>query len=204
LATAFGIGVVGYAIGDRVVLADDIVSLGRSLRHEMLHVISAKAGHPRALFLDRCGGLVECEERCVAGAGAPPPLDPTAERIEVAALEIRTEVYPTSPATTTDGGYFHIVVRARNAHTRPVVVGFMRPSSSFGLRLARADSIVQVDIPVRDANLPFFRAGEEKRFFFDLLVNAPAPRYQVFPGEYTATGGLGGAWGPSIGFVVAP
>lgn len=66
-------GAVGLyqGAGHRIVLAEPYVRDGFTVRHEMLHALGA-GGHPRALFLEQCGGVVGCGEPCQAEAGTEP------------------------------------------------------------------------------------------------------------------------------------
>jgi hypothetical protein len=58
-----------WADGNRVLLTERAVTDGWLVRHEMLHALVGRAGHPREQFGDRCGGIVTCTGECQRDAG---------------------------------------------------------------------------------------------------------------------------------------
>jgi hypothetical protein len=68
---------------NRVVIAEMDVMNGGAVRHEMLHALKQKPGHPRTDFVDKCAGVVVCaaecalEGRAASSANANTPLLPS-------------------------------------------------------------------------------------------------------------------------------
>ena len=54
---------------NRIVLADEVIDEGSVVRHEMLHALLQKTGHPRSQFLGACASVVTCPSACVEDAG---------------------------------------------------------------------------------------------------------------------------------------
>jgi hypothetical protein len=112
-----------YARGsNRIVLAGFFADEGATVRHEMLHALLNKAGHPRAQFLGRCAGIVNCVATCVTEAGPLPASELAAVRVEPEALEISAEVAPAVPSLAVDSGLFTVTFRIHNPAPYSVVI----------------------------------------------------------------------------------
>ena len=117
-----------YWIGnpDRIVLADARKNDGPIVRHEMLHVLLHRNGHPRDAFLTACGGVVACDGECAIEAGgyAAPPT--TAPELQPSDVGTRVDVIPSLPAevaTGTPGGTpVAAMVTITNPRSEPVWV----------------------------------------------------------------------------------
>src|SRR5690348_1582406 len=90
------VGGIWMREGNRVVLAENQIDHGSTVRHEMLHALLGQAGHPRADFLNLCASLVGCAPECVRDAG---PWKLPAERVElppeslsVSAVRVRSQI----------------------------------------------------------------------------------------------------------------
>jgi hypothetical protein len=92
---------------------------GGLVRHEMLHALRSELGHPRDMFLERCGGLVVCLTSCVRDGGAPPDYGAAVARILPAAMLVDVEVDPAQPGVGRDG-HFRVIVTATNPVLTPV------------------------------------------------------------------------------------
>ncbi len=99
--------------GNRIVLSADSRLDGGHVRHEMLHALLRAGGHPRQYFLERCGGVVNCDESCIADAEPPPRDDPNTARVTPEELEVSFEVAPASPSHAENGGFFTVTVKAQ-------------------------------------------------------------------------------------------
>ena len=73
--------------GALTVLAGTDTIEGSVVRHEMLHALVRAKGHPRAQFLQRCGGIVACGPDCVHDAG--PAAAPAAGTPVVRAMALK-------------------------------------------------------------------------------------------------------------------
>ena len=58
-----------WALGNRILLTEKAVTQPWLIRHEMLHALIGRVGHPRSQFVDRCGGTVTCTGECERQAG---------------------------------------------------------------------------------------------------------------------------------------
>ena len=226
-----GSSVSGYysAPGHQVVLAEGAVEDGSVVRHEMLHALLGHVkGHPRGQFLDRCGGVVDCQDACVQDAG--PAADPPAGTVSApaSALRLAAEVTPNSPSASTDGGRFTLTVTATNTRPTPIVID---TRAGFGYRVD-PDTTLSTTPPspipssqrrtvlVYDVSTIRFTAGETKRFLFDFRVDgAPTAGAPVegagavvpnalLPGRYQLRGSFssldGGPRSPVLSLVLLP
>src|SRR4029079_6990738 len=55
--------------GNRIVLTSRKQMDGTIVRHEILHALLRGGGHTRHAFLERCGGVVLCNQACTLEAG---------------------------------------------------------------------------------------------------------------------------------------
>jgi hypothetical protein len=122
--TQSGDVIAGYWLSgsNRIVLTSIVMMDGGIVRHEMLHALIQKRGHPRALFLGNCAGTVDCLEPCVADAGPypSPPTSPIA--VPGDSIEITLAVEPPTPAHNIDDGRFSLTVFARNRTARWITI----------------------------------------------------------------------------------
>jgi hypothetical protein len=107
---------------DRIVLADAHRLDGLLVRHEMLHSLLGKAGHPRDSFLTACDGVVACEGACAVETGGrelPPP-----DAVEISPHDVgtRIEIAPREPAESLDSGAVAVTVSITNPLNVPVWV----------------------------------------------------------------------------------
>ena len=194
-----GVGGRWYARGDRILLAGGEEWDGSLVRHEMLHALLGAVGHPRAAFIGDCRGVVVCIETCISDGGPPPPADPSALGVLPSALDVEARVSPIPPIDTADGGYFMLVVTARNPDSTPVVVhlpptGDSGPPVTFGFRILATASSGEAIFQVR-AGVPedsSFAPGETKEYVFDFhIVPNPTTPFEIAPGTYRFIGEFG-------------
>jgi hypothetical protein len=121
-------GAYWWAAGNRILLTEKAATDGWLVRHEMLHALIGRAGHPRADFVDRCGGIVTCTGECRRAAG--PDAQPAADAVEIDAteLDVTVSVVP-SPrfGVHENGGWFAYIVTATNPRAEAVWVRVKRP-----------------------------------------------------------------------------
>ena len=154
-----------------IVIAARHVNDGAVVRHEMLHVLLDRDGHPGEYFVQRCGGVVECEDACLREAGyptAPPSPDTT---VAVRELETTVHAYPDTVSLTADSGWVTVVVEARNPLPRAVTVALPPPPRLqrlfwYDLQAIRVDSSAFFG-----ASVPF-AASRTYRLAFDVRVGA--------------------------------
>jgi hypothetical protein len=209
--TVNGRQVEGYwsAAGNAIVLAEAAMLDGPLVRHEMLHALQSGTAHPREFFLERCGGVVLCDGPCIDDAGPPPPADPFAARVTPDGLEIGVEIRPASPSGGVYGGFFAIVVTARNPRSDPVVVTlpattFGEPSVSFEFRVESPVATSGGRAPARDEGVTRFAPGETKRQVFDVRASVPDGAGGFAPGTYRLYGAYGGHWSADVASVTVP
>jgi hypothetical protein len=197
----------GYWSGgsNRIVLGEDAVLDGGTVRHEMLHALVRTSGHRRVDFLDACGGVVVCAAPCVNDAGPPATLDPSVVTVPADSLQIGVDVIPEAPSSAIDGGFFTITVTARNPSTHPVYVQLFPDASRpflFDIQ-GSAGRLVGGELTL-DPGMPIFRAGQMKRQVFDFRIGNDLFSRALPAGTYTLKGSFGGNSVSHAPIVVGP
>lgn len=204
----------GYwsSFGNRIVLTNDIVLDGRSVRHEMLHALVRKGGHPRNQFLGNCLGTVACQGGCLQDAGAYPQPPETPIHVTGDSLAITLDVEPRNPISAYDGGFFSMTVMVRNRSSHWVTV-----PSQYSLYFPNLDSTRTFEIDVRgpaggmsdwknrvDPSGWIFAPGETKRQVFDFAIGNDLVHSKLPPGNYIARGGYSDYQSADSTFVIGP
>ena len=189
----------------RIVLAQPGQLYGPLVRHEMLHAIDGAPGHPRSLFLGRCGGVVVCPETCIADAGAAPVPGSTLRRVPPESLQITVRVDPAQPTASIDQGYFETIVTALNDRPDSVVVVLPPPSDAGPPVAFRFDWEYKLggqsyDDRAFDAEVTLFAPGEVKQRVFDLSVGGTGG---IPVGSDSVRGAYGTQWGTFLRVIVA-
>jgi hypothetical protein len=179
----------GYwsSTGNSIVLAEAATLDGPLVRHEMLHALLGDAGHRREEFLGRCGGVVECNERCVTDAGSLPPVDASVPRVAPDVLEVDVVVSSAAPSPARDGGYFTMTVTVHNPWPNAVVARLPPsedggPSVTYQYEFARGGGAGRFSDRALDDGVTRFAAGETKRRVYDFHI--------IREGEASVDGGL--------------
>ena len=216
--------VEGYwsAATNRIVLNSNDTIDGSTVRHEMLHALLRSGAHPRSAFLQNCGGVVPCPDKCLQEAGPPVTPDPATPRVSPSELDVTSAVSPDVPGSAIDGGLARFTISVRNPFTHPVVVllptnpnGGVGLSYSYDIALNNGGNVASSDLAF-DIGVTYFAAGETKRDVIDFLVIPVAiPSFgTVFgmgidgialpPGGYSFRGNYGGQFAPDISVVLGP
>lgn len=190
-----------FVSGNRIVLAGNVQEWGDLVRHEMLHaILGPPAGrHPRDTFIQRCGGVVECDQVCSADGGPARSPVPNARFVAPTALDVAVEVVPIAASGSVLGGHFTMIITVRNAATYPVIVqlppsGDAGPSGSFSYRIEGSGVTDSYDARAWEPEVTRFGGGETKQFLFD-LHNRPGPtRFDLAPGTWRFNGAYGDVW----------
>jgi hypothetical protein len=192
-----------YSAPDRVILAGTSVRSPSLVRHEMLHVLSGRGGHPRELYLGGCEGIVSCGGECLEDAGGrqQPPAD--AREILPRDLRTRLELVPGSPSHSTDGGAVAAIVTITNPHPYPVWVRLtpIAPgysfSKTFGIVFDYDDPAASMDLRHDYIQGDRFglAAGETRRSVWDETYG---------PGRYALTAYFNADTTARVSFVVRP
>jgi hypothetical protein len=172
-----------FADGNRIVLAGDSQLDGPLVRHEMLHSLLGPAAvkHPRDQFLGRCGGVVVCDERCVADAGPPAALPSNTPVVTGDSIDVGAEVTPVAPSASSYDGYFAVSITAHNPAAHPVIVRLSPLDYTYRYSIRGPSlGITGAGSPV-DVGATEFAAGETKRYVFDLSVVGSNPNYPLIP-----------------------
>lgn len=165
---------------------------GALIRHEMLHALLRRSDHPRAAFVESCGGVVDCDEGCDAlgegGRGVPA----AAREVTPAGLDVSIAAAPAAPSFGADSGRFALTVSARNPTAEPVWVRL--PDEKTFAYVPLTDGYAGT---YRQTAAPrwAFRAGETRRYVFDL---------EYPPGTFSYQGGFAGHFGQPATVTVAP
>jgi hypothetical protein len=163
---------------DRIVLSDAHRDDGPVVRHEMLHALLHRDGHPRDAFVTACGGVVACNVACSAEAGgyATPPA--SAPELVPSELTGRVDVFSTPTGTGPDAGAAALVT-ITNPRNEPVWVR-LTPRESGDLLYYTFGIVVDYDDPTRIAALASetttlarfpLGAGESRRWVWDGVLS---------------------------------
>lgn len=177
---------------NRIVVAGYSVFEGGAVRHEMLHSLIGKPGHPRQQFLANCAGTVYCAAQCRAEAG--PPAAPTQTPIPITAeqIEVVVSVDPVQPKQIIDDGCFRLIVQARNPAGHAVIVRLDSENTTFGFVLRGPSGSVFDHVEATDLSSNTFSPFEVKRQLFDFRIgNDPVGRAPP-PGAYMVSGSFAG------------
>lgn len=205
-----GSSVSGYRQGNRIVLAGNVKEFGDVVRHEMLHALVRVGGHPRSMFIQRCGGVVDCIDSCISDGGLAPPPDPNAVRADPSVLSVSVSVDPKSPGSGTDDGHFRMVITVRNPTTSALDVqlppsGDAGPPGTFSYRISNDFGGSSYDMRWHAPEDARFAPLETKRFIFDKRNRQGPLRYDLGTGSYVFEGAYGEVWAKNPPMVyVAP
>ena len=204
----------GYwsSAGNSIVLAEEAMLYGPLVRHEMLHSLTEIGGHPREEFLSRCGGIVDCDDRCINDAGPLQPAGPAVARVGPDALEIDVVLNPQAPSRAQYRGYFTMTVTARNPRGDPVVVTLppstdAGPAVTFEYRAEYQGGYAESNVRASDDGVTRFAPGETKRHVFDFhMVGADESTLDggLRPGTYDLRGAFGRQWVPATTITLSP
>jgi hypothetical protein len=206
--------IVGYwnSIDNRIVLTNDAALDGGSVRHEILHSLIRKGGHPRNQFLGKCLGTVPCQGSCIRDAGPyqQPPETPT--HIRGDSLEINVDIEPKNPTSAHDGGFFSMTVLVRNRTNHWATV-----PNYYSYIFSGVDSSSTFDFDVRgpaggiaggevrmDPSEWIFAPAETKKQVFDFSIGNNAVAHQLPPGNYIARGGYSEWMSSDSTFIIGP
>lgn len=120
--------------GNRIVLAGAEQFDGPLVRHEMLHALlgAGQGPHRREQFLEKCGGIVVCEDICLRDAGLPPAPGRDIRMVSPDSIVIKANPIPESPSASQFSSYFAVLVTAHNPRPESVVVALPLGSSAAG------------------------------------------------------------------------
>ena len=184
--------------GDRIVLADSARLIGPLVRHEMLHALigPGQHGHSRELFVGRCGGIVSCEDACLRDAGPPPPPGKHVLVMSAESLQVTARAIPELPSASQYGGYFALVIQARNNRPDSVVIPLPDGDAtvggrSFGYVVTGSSQYVAFNVISSDVGVRIFGPGETKLEAFDLLAGALGTRHDLTVGDFNVFGSFG-------------
>jgi len=179
--------VYAYWLGnpDRIVLAETYANNGAIVRHEMLHALLQRSGHPRAAFLTSCGGVVACDAVCIADAGGTVSPPASAPELQPSDVGTRFDVITPPPPQAADTIPIAVMVTITNPRPEPVWVK-LAPRESGDLVHFTFGIIVDNDDPARIATLDSDQqgtnrfpldVGETRRWVWDRTL--PPGRYGI-------------------------
>jgi hypothetical protein len=187
-------------IAKRIVVGEDFVYAGRVVRHEMLHALRGRTGHPARHFLDACGGVVDCPIECIEAPNERTPREYLSV-VPPESLVVELASDPPVPNRAIDGGHFRIIATVRN----PLPTAIRTTAGAgFALELMRGGERLGGPAPTADPRLAEFAAGEQKRMVFDLALDVPRPRLQLSSGVYDVRVRFGTHWSASRALSLPP
>ena len=202
--------IAGYWIpgSNQIVLNSLVVMDGGTVRHEMLHALRQRGGHPRDQFLGKCAGVVDCEEPCIADAGAYPTPPQTPIHVNNDSIDLIIDIEPHTPARNIDEGRFSITVLTHNKTARWITVtpaaGVSAATQTFSIDVHGVNGATGRDELGLDPSQTIFSPGETKRQVFDLVIGDYPFGNQLLPGDYVVRGAFAGYWSPDNPFVISP
>jgi len=186
-----GSSVAGFwtSAGNRVVIADGEMYHGSTVRHEMLHALLTRAGHPREEFLGSCAALVNCSDQCQRDAG---PLKLPAEYVELPPDSLSvTATVELMPRESDGERWLTLWVMATNPHDKAVLVApptSARTPATFGYYLIGPQGIFSGGEVATDSSMLFFAPQEAKRWLFEFRVDTQVTEYTITQGQYAIAG----------------
>jgi len=196
-----------YPDGNRIVLGDSGLSEGSLVRHEMLHALLQRGGHPRRQFLGNCSDIVSCVDRCVTDAGGPPDTTDTAPLIGGDSLIAGLAVVPSTLAVHSDSGWVTVTLSATNrlpipARVRvPILDGHPVMTAGYAVHPGvgwSGENYYQSNAYVTLA--PAGMAGSTRRIVFDSRFASPATATQ----QQLITGSFSNYVAPPVAVTVSP
>ena len=185
---------------------------GAIVRHEMLHALLGKAGHPRKQFLGKCLGTVVCQGACIRDAGPYSPPSETPIHMRGDSLEISVDIEPRNPTSAHDGGFFTVTVLVRNPSSHWVTI-----PNYYSQYFADIDSTKTFEFDLRgpaggigggeigfDPSERIFAPGEIKKQVFDFAIGNDFVAHKLPPGKYIARGGYAYWTSSDSSFVIEP
>ena len=191
--------------GNRIVLPEQQVENADAVRHEMLHALIRKPGHPRDAFLEACASVVDCSPSCATDAGQwtmPPSIH---EVFPSDSLEIdsRAELLPREA----DGQrWLELWVIVRNPRATPVMVFDPGPSTiprTFASDVRGPDGGIGEFEAAGDSSRLYFHPYETKSRQFEFLVAPDLSAHHVTVGRYLLSGGFANHWAPYDTLIVS-
>lgn len=204
-----GEAIIGYwnSGNNRIVIMSSGMLDGGAVRHEMLHALVRKPGHPRNQFLGRCAGTVNCQGSCITDAGPYPTPPESPLHVPGDSLDISVDVEPKNPSSAYDGGFFTITVMVRNRSAHWATVTPFRSSTdttrSFNFDVRGSAGGLSWGEIAFDPSERIFAPGELKKQVFDFRVGDD-PFTQLSPGSYIVRGGYSDYWSSDSSFVIGP
>lgn len=191
--------IAGYWVGgsNRIVLNSQVKMDGGTVRHEMLHALIQRSGHPRNQFLGNCAGTVDCERACVAAAGPYPNPPETPLQVGTESIDISLAVDPATPTHAIDEGRFSITVMTHNLTSHWITVTAapgVDPLQTFAVDVHGTNGATGRNQLSNDPSQRIFAPNETKRQVFDLLIGDYPFANQLLPGDYVGLGGFAGWW----------
>lgn len=204
-----GEGLAGYWDGasSSIVLTHASTVDGPTVRHEMLHALLRRPGHSRTEFLGRCAGVVDCDGQCVVDGG-PIATPSDAVRVPPDTIDVSLDVSPANPTSTNDGGFFSIIVKARNHGTHTVLITNASqptgPMDTFSFDVDGQLAQLQGGEVETDSSQIIFAPGEEKLQVFDFRIGDSAFLRQLQAGTYTVVGAYAHHSTAPVSVVIGP
>lgn len=151
--------------GNRIAVVDPL--RGAVVRHEMLHALLSRGGHPLEAFSAACNGVVAFDGP--ETYGVTPQMAARAKTVHAeSVLVVTIAANPVVPRRTERGGWFTFVLSATNRGRDPVWVAL--PSEYTGLYVYREGGLIGTAMPTV-AKRVFFRPGQRRTVVLDGTID---------------------------------
>ncbi len=182
----------------RIALAEQGIERGPIVRHEMLHALLRRGGHPRSQFLGACASLLYCQGVCIKDAGPwhlprqdyvvlPPESLDVASRAELLPRESDGQRWLTLMVTVRNPRERAVVVSAPGDSVTPPTFGYDLRGPVQSWRPFRAGGIAGGEVAT-DSSTLFFQPFETKKWVFEFRVASDLSEYHIPPGKYLIRG----------------
>jgi hypothetical protein len=168
--------VVAYwsSAGNHIVVDGSYLLDAGTIRHEMLHALVRRPGHPREFFLDKCAGYVPCQGNCVTEAGTA-TVPSGAPSVPPDSFDVEVRTTSDTVVAAENNGWFAVIVTARNRSSRTVIAdlsGAAGTGTSFAYNVGfnGAVAIVGGRVLAGDIGLQTFAPGQAREQVFDLFA----------------------------------
>jgi hypothetical protein len=173
-----------FSKSNSILLAENSIDDGSTVRHEMLHALIGRGGHPAEMFRVRCGGYVGCSGPCATEVGSFPDPPPEAAVVAPQSLLLSISANPMD-VTDSTANWTLVTLSVTNPFPYPVWVALTtftsNPDYAIGDGFGMGNGFPYPSIGSFEdfnGNRFGFAANQTRRFAFDASVGS-GPAYSM-------------------------